>query len=525
MNPPTTNFPSYLLPSVFNPRYHQHLNHLNDMAFTHTKMLQELIEKRSIDSSSSSTPSSPSSSSISPMAATSNDSIQQKKRSHSYLDNNNNEEQQQQQQQQQQKPLIKHSKIHDDDDDDDDDDEDDDNHFNKRSRKQLKPQQLLKENNQINDDGGEQSSSEEEIGEVHSQDEKQNIFSIPQPPILPFSPHSLPFLTYIQDLARTNNITSPISMTRFLENLQKEFFSPVNNASIETKRIPSSLPPIFSQTIHHHHPYISQILFNNSFINHYTPPPPPPPPPPPMIHFGNTLSDRTFPFRLSTPKKRRTKVTDTRLSPRITSKIISHEDLIDDDKSLSNHSFESITQNHHHHHHHHHHQHQQSTIEYNAFQTILTSLHLRKAKLMFFYTRYPSSSVLKVYFPDVRFNKLITAQLVKWFSNFREFFYIQIEKYARQYLAEGIRNVEDLIITTDSDLYRVLNLHYNRSNQIDVPISFRDVVQSTLREFFHAIQQQKDLEPSWKKSIYKIIQRLDDQIPDFFKDEHWMHSI
>jgi len=51
---------------------------------------------------------------------------------------------------------------------------------------------------------------------------------------------------------------------------------------------------------------------------------------------------------------------------------------------------------------------------------------------------------------------------------FREFFYIQIEKYARQYLAEGIRNIEDLIITTDSDLYRVLNLHYNRSNQIDV---------------------------------------------------------
>jgi hypothetical protein len=50
---------------------------------------------------------------------------------------------------------------------------------------------------------------------------------------------------------------------------------------------------------------------------------------------------------------------------------------------------------------------------------VLTPLHLRKAKLMFFYTRYPSSSVLKAYFPDVHFNKLITAQLVKWFSNFR----------------------------------------------------------------------------------------------------------
>ena len=50
---------------------------------------------------------------------------------------------------------------------------------------------------------------------------------------------------------------------------------------------------------------------------------------------------------------------------------------------------------------------------------VLTPLHLRKAKLMFFYTRYPNSAVLKIFFPDVRFNKLTTAQLVKWFSNFR----------------------------------------------------------------------------------------------------------
>ncbi|VDL83622.1 unnamed protein product [Nippostrongylus brasiliensis] len=48
----------------------------------------------------------------------------------------------------------------------------------------------------------------------------------------------------------------------------------------------------------------------------------------------------------------------------------------------------------------------------------LTPVHLRKAKLMFFYTRYPNSTLLKSYFPDVRFNKNNTAQLVKWFSNF-----------------------------------------------------------------------------------------------------------
>jgi len=50
----------------------------------------------------------------------------------------------------------------------------------------------------------------------------------------------------------------------------------------------------------------------------------------------------------------------------------------------------------------------------------------------------------------------------------REFYYIQMEKYARQALAEGVKNASDLIVSTDSELYRVLVLHYNRNNQIEV---------------------------------------------------------
>jgi hypothetical protein len=93
-------------------------------------------------------------------------------------------------------------------------------------------------------------------------------------------------------------------MARFLENLQKDLFSAVhNNPASETKRMP---PSMYSQTVHHHHhPYFSQILFNNSFINHY---PPPPLPPSTLIRFGHPSSDRPYPFHLSTPKKRRTKV-------------------------------------------------------------------------------------------------------------------------------------------------------------------------------------------------------------------------
>lgn len=155
----------------------------------------------------------------------------------------------------------------------------------------------------------------------------------------------------------------------------------------------------------------------------------------------------------------------------------------------------------------------------------LTPMHLRKAKLMFFWCRYPSSSVLKTFFPDVKFNKNNTAQLVKWFSNFREFYYIQMEKYSRQLLSEGLLNAEDIHISPDSELFRVLNLHYNRNNHIEVPTAFVYVVTQTMREFFKAIQACKDAEPSWKKAIYKIIARLDEPVPDYFRTPNFLEHL
>ncbi|GAB6021751.1 hypothetical protein CHUAL_004329 [Chamberlinius hualienensis] len=152
-------------------------------------------------------------------------------------------------------------------------------------------------------------------------------------------------------------------------------------------------------------------------------------------------------------------------------------------------------------------------------------MHLRKAKLMFFFVRYPSSSILKAYFPDIKFNKNNTAQLVKWFSNFREFYYIQMEKYARQAMSEGVKCAEDLVVTIDNELYRVLNLHYNRNNHIEVPVHFRYVVEQTLREFFKAVSTGKDTEQSWKKAIYKVIARLDDNLPDYFKSPNFLEQL
>ena len=43
-----------------------------------------------------------------------------------------------------------------------------------------------------------------------------------------------------------------------------------------------------------------------------------------------------------------------------------------------------------------------------------------------------------------------------------------MEKYARQHIAEGIRNAEELHVDIDSEIYRALNSHYNRNNQLEV---------------------------------------------------------
>ncbi|KAM7367953.1 hypothetical protein PAMP_014215 [Pampus punctatissimus] len=147
----------------------------------------------------------------------------------------------------------------------------------------------------------------------------------------------------------------------------------------------------------------------------------------------------------------------------------------------------------------------------------LTTNHLKKAKLMFFYTRYPSSLVLKMCFHDVQFTRCITSQLIKWFSNFREFYYIQMEKFARHAVMEGVSDARGLTVGRESELFRSLNMHYNKANDFQVPDRFLEVTEITLREFYIAISMGKDRDPSWKKAIYKVICKLDSDVPAEFK--------
>lgn len=52
---------------------------------------------------------------------------------------------------------------------------------------------------------------------------------------------------------------------------------------------------------------------------------------------------------------------------------------------------------------------------------------------------------------------------------------------------------------------------------LQVPGRFLEVASLTLQEFFSAVRAGKDADPSWKKPIYKIISKLDSDIPEGFK--------
>lgn len=77
-----------------------------------------------------------------------------------------------------------------------------------------------------------------------------------------------------------------------------------------------------------------------------------------------------------------------------------------------------------------------------------------------------------------------------------------------------------------SDNLKCKTLFRNSSySPLQAPETFRYVVEQTLREFFKALVAGKDSEQSWKKSIYKIIARLDDNVPEYFKSPNFLESL
>lgn len=43
-----------------------------------------------------------------------------------------------------------------------------------------------------------------------------------------------------------------------------------------------------------------------------------------------------------------------------------------------------------------------------------------------------------------------------------------MEKFARQAINDGVTDTEELTVSRDSELYRALNMHYNKANDFEV---------------------------------------------------------
>lgn len=50
-----------------------------------------------------------------------------------------------------------------------------------------------------------------------------------------------------------------------------------------------------------------------------------------------------------------------------------------------------------------------------------------------------------------------------------------------------------------------------------MPSAFLNAAEASQREFFNAVKAGKDSDPAWKKVIYKVICKLDSEIPELFK--------
>uniref|UniRef100_A0A4W5RQ81 Prospero homeobox 1a n=1 Tax=Hucho hucho TaxID=62062 RepID=A0A4W5RQ81_9TELE len=134
----------------------------------------------------------------------------------------------------------------------------------------------------------------------------------------------------------------------------------------------------------------------------------------------------------------------------------------------------------------------------STIQEGLSPNHLKKAKLMFFYARYPSSNMLKMFFSDVKVSHPQTPQPFT------------------SHIFTTVVMERSRMITNAPCLLSVL---------VQVPERFLEVAQITLREFFNAIVAGKDVDPSWKKAIYKVICKLDSDVPEVFKSPNCLQEL
>lgn len=71
-------------------------------------------------------------------------------------------------------------------------------------------------------------------------------------------------------------------------------------------------------------------------------------------------------------------------------------------------------------------------------------------------------------------------------------------------------------------VYHKDHISFHANPLLQVPDRFLEVAEITLHEFYNAISLAKDSDPSWKKAIYKVICKLDSEVPEDFKSPSYL---
>lgn len=181
----------------------------------------------------------------------------------------------------------------------------------------------------------------------------------------------------------------------------------------------------------------------------------------------------------------------------------------------------------------------------------LTPSQLQKAELMFFWSRYPDSMLLKTYFPEIQDENQLFL-LERRFCGFRYIFYNQIERFAWQAINENVNSVDDLRVNRKSEIFKVFKSLFNRNNNINIPDEFLQVIEYTLREYFCHIQSSKNAkierppkkvtltrklrdilglqkvkneiknEATWEHFISTAVSKMDETVPEYFKSSDFL---
>lgn len=64
-----------------------------------------------------------------------------------------------------------------------------------------------------------------------------------------------------------------------------------------------------------------------------------------------------------------------------------------------------------------------------------------------------------------------------------------MEKFARQAINDGVTGIEELTVSRDCELYRALNMHYNKANDFEVSSAHYSACVCVLIEWHLATSQ------------------------------------